>query len=242
MAAIEPIDLPETPLIIGENFPVHDETAYTREAQAQRTAAERAAGAGGAALSAASYTTPEFRGRGGGTLATKLTGHHEALTADQTRHLNVAAWLESAAANITDTKTLMNKVSSDYHSDYDTMTQRAHDEGWNQHQLRTAKKVLVGQAQQQVQHARVAFETRHQAVSAGVVSGDAPDATATQHAGQNEPTVQAAGFRPAPQNGPWGLEDGEWELDEFGSPQPVWPTGGGGGGASGSGTGGTAPI
>lgn len=241
MAAIEPIDLPETPLIIGENFPVHDETAYTREAQGQRTAAGHAAGAGGATLSAASYTDPQFRGRAGGTLATKLTGHHEALTADEARHLNVAAWLESGSANITDTKTLMNQISSDYHTAYDTLTQRAQDESWSQHQLRNAKEVLVSEAQQRVQTARAAFEQRHQTVTGGVVSGDAPDAAAAQRSPQSEPTVLAAGFRPAPENGPWGLDDGEWELDEFGTPQPVWPTGDGGSAGTGA-SGGIAPI
>lgn len=242
MGAIEPIDLPETPLIIRDNFPVHDETAYAREAQAQRTAAEHAAGAGGAALSAASYTDPQFRGRAGGTLATKLSGHHEALTADEIRHLNVAAWLDSAAANITDTKNLMNQASSEYHTAYDSLAQRAQDESWNQHQLRAAKEVLVTDAQQKVVAARAAFEERHQVVSSGIVSGDAPDATASQQATQGAPTAVAAGFRPAPENGPWGLEDGEWELDEFGSPQPVWPTGSGSGGAGSGAVGGTAPV
>ncbi len=33
MGALEPIDLPETGLIIGTNFPTQDETAYMREAK-----------------------------------------------------------------------------------------------------------------------------------------------------------------------------------------------------------------
>lgn len=36
--------------------------------------------------------------------------------------------------------------------------------------------------------------------------------------------VRPASYSPAaPKQGPWDLEDGEWELDEYGSPQPIWP-------------------
>jgi hypothetical protein len=58
-------------------------------------------------------------------------------------------------------------------------------------------------------------------------------------------SVQPAGYGPAlPENGPWGLGDDEWELDPWGTPQPIWPNGGSGGGAGpGPGvTGGVAPI
>ena len=60
-------------------------------------------------------------------------------------------------------------------------------------------------------------------------------------------SVQPAGYSPAlPENGPWGLGDDEWELDEWGTPQPIWPNlGGGSGGGAGPGpgvTGGVAPI
>lgn len=57
--------------------------------------------------------------------------------------------------------------------------------------------------------------------------------------------VQPASYSPSmPENGPWGLDDGEWELDEWGTPQPVWPQGGASGGAGpGAGvSGGVAPI
>ena len=59
-------------------------------------------------------------------------------------------------------------------------------------------------------------------------------------------SVQPAGYSPAlPENGPWGLDDDEWELDAWGTPQPIWPNGGGSGGGAGPGpgvTGGVAPI
>lgn len=56
--------------------------------------------------------------------------------------------------------------------------------------------------------------------------------------------VRSVGYNPGGlPEGPWGLGDDEWELDEFGSPQPIWPHGGGGGSASGGNAGlGTAPI
>lgn len=57
--------------------------------------------------------------------------------------------------------------------------------------------------------------------------------------------VQPASFGSSPvrENGPWGLDDDEWELNEWGSPQPVWPTYDGGGAGPGPGvSGGLAPI
>lgn len=58
-------------------------------------------------------------------------------------------------------------------------------------------------------------------------------------------SMRAVGHQFQAASGPWGLEDGEWELDEWGFPQPVWPDFGGGGGGGGAGSdasGGTAPI
>ena len=57
--------------------------------------------------------------------------------------------------------------------------------------------------------------------------------------------IQAAGFSPAPPpEGPWGLDDDQWELNEWGAPQPIWPVGEdpGGAGPGPSVGGGVAPI
>ncbi|MDA2893411.1 hypothetical protein PDG61_21025 [Mycolicibacterium sp. BiH015] len=56
--------------------------------------------------------------------------------------------------------------------------------------------------------------------------------------------IQAASFSPAPPpEGPWGLDDDEWELNEWGSPQPIWPVQDPGGAGPGPSVGGgLAPI
>ncbi|WP_041315971.1 hypothetical protein [Mycobacterium sp. JS623] len=197
MGAIEPVDLPETALIIGEHFPVQDETAYAREAQVQRRAAEQAAGAGGVALAAAGYTEPEFRGLAGGALATKLAAHHHTLTADEARHLNVAAWLDSGGENIGATKSQMNQISADYHAAYDQLCDRAVAESWPQQKLRQTKDELVAEAQERIRSTRSAFQDRHSVVANGIVSGDSPDETAKK-AAAGAPTVLSAGWQPAP--------------------------------------------
>jgi hypothetical protein len=175
MGAVEPIDLPETGLIIGDNFPTHDETAYSREADNQRSSAEHAAAAGDTTLAAARYTDPEFRGQAGGALATKLTNHHQTLSADQARHANVASWLDLGAENITHTKTAMNQITADYHDTYDTLCQRAHDETWPQHRLRAEKDQAVTDAQSRIRAARTDFEDRHRTIRNGIASGADPD-------------------------------------------------------------------
>lgn len=205
MGAIEPVDLPETSLIIGDHFPVHDETAYSREAQGQRSAATHAASAGGVALAAAGYTDPEFRGLAGGALATKLSTHHQTLTADEARHLNVAAWLDSGAENIGLTKSQMNQITSDYHSAYDQLCDRAITESWPQQKLRNAKDDLVAEAQERVRAARTAFEDRHRTVAAGIANGETPDEKA-QKAASGGPTMLAAGAGPVPLS-PQGTTD-----------------------------------
>ncbi|MDD4865597.1 MAG: hypothetical protein PHQ28_00210 [Mycobacterium sp.] len=198
MGAVEPIDLPETALIIGGNFPTQDETAYAREAASQRDSAEHAAAAGGATLAAARYTDPEFRGLAGGALATKLVGHHQTLSADEARHANVASWLDLGSENITQTKAAMNQIAADYHATYDTLCARASDESWPQHRLRTEKEQAVADAQSRVQAAREAFETRHREISSGIVSGEVPD-SAPATAGAGQVRFHGAGFGgPAP--------------------------------------------
>ncbi len=63
--------------------------------------------------------------------------------------------------------------------------------------------------------------------------------------GPSDPGVQPASFGSSPvPEGPWGLdEDVDWEPDEWGVPQPVYPDFGSGGAGPGSGvSGGVAPI
>jgi hypothetical protein len=55
-------------------------------------------------------------------------------------------------------------------------------------------------------------------------------------------SMRAVGQQFETASGPWGLGDDEWELNEWGQPQPIWPDGGGGGGAGSDASGGTAPI
>lgn len=204
MGAIEPIDLPETGLIIGTDFPTQDETAYMREAQAQRIAAQHAAGAGAVAQDAAAYTDQAFRGQAGGSLASKLSGHQQALLDDQVRHVNVASWLELGAQNIIQTKTTMNEASSDYHRAYEEMWQRAQAEAWPQHLLSNGKGELVTESQDKVRAARAAFEDRHRDVSSGVSSGDDSGAGGHSVAGDNsagnppakDSHIRMAGFDP----------------------------------------------
>jgi hypothetical protein len=191
----EPIDLPETALIIGHNFPTHDETAYAREADNQRSAAEHAAGAGGTALAAARYTDPEFRGQAGSSLAVKLTAHHQTLSADQARHTSVASWLVLGAENITRTKTAMNEITADYHHTYDTLCQRAHDETWPQHRLRAEKDQAVADAQGRIRDARTDFEDRHRTIRDGITNGDAPD-TSVEPAGYVPPKPPQGSLSP----------------------------------------------
>lgn len=174
MAALEPIDLPETALIIGDNFPTHDETAYAREAESQRGSALSAGEAGGTALAAANYTDPQFRGLAGSALGEALSGHHRTLLADEGRHRNVAAWMDLGAENIAQTKKAMNGIVADYHATYENLTRAAQDETWPQTRLRQEKDRAVAEAQARVAAARAAFDDRHRVVSAAVVSGDDP--------------------------------------------------------------------
>jgi hypothetical protein len=171
MGGLEPIDLPETPLIIGNNFPVQDETAYAREAESQRVAGRQAGGAGGAVLAAANYTAPQFRGNAGAALAERLFEQHGKHTDDEIRHTNVAGWLDLGSDNIARTKATMNKISSEYHDGYADLTGRAQAESWTQQQLRKGKDDLVGEAQERVRVARNQFDERHHAVVKGVTNG-----------------------------------------------------------------------
>ncbi|MDG4667969.1 hypothetical protein [Mycobacterium sp. 236(2023)] len=82
-----------------------------------------------------------------------------------------------------------------------------------------------------------------QAASAAGRGGGVPNADRPiSPAGAGE--VQAANFSPAPPpEGPWGLDDDEWELNEWGSPQPIWPVQDPGGAGPGPSVGGgLAPI
>lgn len=166
-----------------------------REAKRQRVAAEHAAGAGAVAQNSAAYTGQGFRGQAGRSLASELSGHQQALFADQVRHGNVASWLELGAQNIIQTKKTMNEVSSDYHRAYEEVWQRAQAEAWPQHLLSNAKGELVAESQDKVRAARAVFEDRHRDVSRGVSNGDDPGANRHSVAGDD-----SAGHFPAEDN------------------------------------------
>jgi hypothetical protein len=218
MGGIEPIDLPETPLIIGNNFPVQDETAYAREAESQRVAGQQAGGAGGAVLAAANYTAPQFRGNAGAALAERLIAQHAKHADDAIRHANVAAWLDLGADNIAHTKTTMNQISSAYHDGYAALTERAQAQSWTQQQLRKGKDDLVGEAHERVRLARNQFDDRHRAVVNGIANATSlpeadippapPSMPAGPHTGGNVHTVSS--HAPAPLS----TDDSENEDDE----------------------------
>lgn len=180
MGAQKLIDLPESPLIVGDKFPTYDETAYSREAGQQRSSAQRAADAGDVAMSAARYTDPAFRGRAGAALTATLSEHHQTLSADQARHTTVASWLDRGADNISRTKAAMNRIVIEYHDTYDDLCRRAQDETWPQQRLRAEKGAAVAAAQGRVHAAREAFDIRHHAIRNAIVAGDAPGVPAAR--------------------------------------------------------------
>ncbi|WP_179295707.1 hypothetical protein [Mycobacterium avium] len=228
MGAIQPIDLPESTLIIGTNFPTQDETAYAREANAQRIAAEHAAGAGAVAYDSARYTNEAFQGEAGGSLAATLTRHHQTLSADQARHSNVASWLELGAQNIIHTKTAMNQISSDYHNAYEQMCQRAQAETWPQRLLSNGKDELVTESQNRVRAARAAFEDRHREVSDGINRGDAPRVAAagyqTRAGGQKDAPaspLDASTLKPGQKHRPYIAGPGQYGPPNY-PDRPPW--------------------
>jgi|GEM_PF-1814849 len=210
MGAQKLIDLPESPLIVGENFPTYDETAYSREAGQQRSSAQSAADAGDVAMSAARYTDPAFRGRAGAALATTLSEHHQTLSADQARHNDVASWLDRGADNISRTKAAMNRIVIEYHDTYDDLCRRARDETWPQQRLRAEKDAAVAAAQGRVHAAREAFDVRHHAIRNAIVTADAPGIPAART--ESDPIVGPRDDSPPKAGGSAGtpLPDGKF--------------------------------
>lgn len=184
---IRPVDLPETALIIGGNFPAQDEDAYAREADGQRVAARQAEGAGDTAHSAAGYTETEFLGGAGRALAVKMKADGKRLVSAGARHNNVAGWFDLGAENIADTKAAMNEVSERYHAAYEALRSKAQEETWAQHALRRAKDELVITAQRQVHLLRTEFETNHAAISSGISEGGAAVRPPGMHGGGDTP-------------------------------------------------------
>ncbi len=173
---IEPVALLETPQVIGDNFPPHDEGAYLREAASQRVSASQASSAEAATQQANLFTIPNFRGATGSAMTTSLSGHSETFTGDQLRHQNVAGWLDAAAQNIIETKNAMNAASEDYHASYAAAQAQAVKEAWPQDRLRNHKNQLLAAAQQRVAAARATFEQKRAAIAAGITQGATPTA------------------------------------------------------------------
>ncbi|MEB3022975.1 MULTISPECIES: hypothetical protein [Mycolicibacter] len=176
MGALEPVDLPETPLIIGDRWPQPDETAYAREAATQRSCAQAMCAAADHTHTAVSYTHPEFRGAAGGALGTLLGDRHQAHTDDETRHNNIAGWLELASTNIAEAKNAMNTTTVEYHRAYADSERCAVEETWSQQQLAGVKTALVQNAQARIGEIRAAFDASHATIAAGIAAACVPAA------------------------------------------------------------------
>ncbi|MUL60979.1 hypothetical protein B5P44_00065 [Mycobacterium sp. CBMA 213] len=183
---IQPVELPETATIIGDHWPQQDETAYAREAENQRVAANQAAQAAATARTASNYTEPAFRGNSGTALTDRLDGHHGILTDDQARHTNIASWLDLGQQNVIQAKAAMNLASVGYHKAYEHSTIRAVDESWPQRQLSQVKAMLIHRAQSHVVDARTAFDIAQQQITNGIIAGVVPNLQLSRPVGDDE--------------------------------------------------------
>lgn len=160
---IEKIQLDETDLIVGNNFPEYDEDAYRREAQRHVDAAEKAAQARNAAQNAADYTTSEFQGMTADEMAEMMRQKIVDLTLSEDRHTAVSKSLTQAAENIVAAKNEMNNAQLAYHEKMSQAFATAGEEGWYQGALNEARAELVREGQGRVRAARESFDARHTA-------------------------------------------------------------------------------
>ncbi len=158
---IEKIQLDETDLIVGNNFPEYDEDAYRRESQSHVDAAEKAAQARNAAQNAADYTTAEFQGMTADEMSEAMRLKIVDLTISEDRHTAVAGLLVSASENIVAAKTEMNNAQLAYHEKMSQAFSSAGDEGWYQGQLNEVRTELVREGQERVSMARESFDSKH---------------------------------------------------------------------------------
>lgn len=171
---IHPVDLPETALIIGDNFPTRDEGAYERESASHAAASGEAAGAASVSAAEAQYAKSSVFGQGGSAMADTMFGLEGDHTSDGERHSSVSGWLKAAARNIADTKTAMNNVASKYHDDYARAQNDAYGDAWPQYRLKQTKDSLVSNAQNAITALRQAYESSHAHIAAGIRAGEAP--------------------------------------------------------------------
>lgn len=213
---IEKIDLPETGLIIGDNFPTKNEDAYMREAAKHKLiAGEVVPGIQAAVQRSIDYTTSQFRGQAGSGLTDNLNVRQEAHAEDLQLHHNLGQWYELGAQNIIATKTAMNEACSDYHTKYAEAQQRAFDDAWPQTRLAQTKTELVTKAQNEIHTLHTTYGQRHTEISAGIVAGCAP---AGGHVGVTDGGgTDAMGHESAGQGpGPGGIgPSGVGRIDDF---------------------------
>lgn len=171
VAMIDPVELPETDLILGSAFPVRDEDAYRREATSAVSAAEAATRGQMEMSVAAGYTDAEFLGLTGSALGGQFGARFDQFGQDHVRYSNVAAWLTWAAENIEVTKAAMNHTVSDYHASYDQAARTAVDESWPQVRLADAKDELVLSAQKRIADLAAGYHQRHEQAQQGIAAG-----------------------------------------------------------------------
>lgn len=159
---IEPVELNETALIIGDNnFPVRDEDRYVHESEVLEKNAQESLGAAHVNKGEAEYTGEGFRGETGTALTSAFAEHQGASHGDAEHYLRLAAWMKQAAENIVSTKNAMNEVTVKYHEDYASAQQTSRSEGWPQTRLSQTKRALVDTAHKEIQTLRTRYESTH---------------------------------------------------------------------------------
>lgn len=173
-ALIERIELNETDLIIGQNFPTRNEDRFLEEAAGERIKAGSAQNSGAVTFGASKETQAKWSGLGAHAQHEHLGTWVENHDAQHQIHMNLAGWYELGAQNIRATKLAMNETCEQYHRDYAKNVDLSTSDGWPQSKLAEVKRQLVSAAQTRIAELSKACETSHQQIAAGILAGSTP--------------------------------------------------------------------
>lgn len=165
---IEKMQLPETDLIVRDEWPEYDEDAYQREADKLHATAERAGESAVVAMNSQSYTAEEYHGLSGEAMSELMIRRRKEFIASQERHNSVGGLMENASRNIIDAKNNINEAQLTYHEKFSEATAKAAQEGWTQHHLNDVKRELVTEGQTKVTTTYSSFMTNHNEIVANI--------------------------------------------------------------------------
>ena len=161
----------ETDLVIGHNFPTDNEETFASDATYHRQFATNMRDLDSQMEHVQQQVAERMSGQTATAYQDKLTQHRTKVQNAADEHDNIAAGLEATAANIATSKSNMNHIDDQFHTNMDDLKTWGMDNRQPQEEMNNKRTELVDQAHSQIKSTSTELSSVQNQVAADLAQG-----------------------------------------------------------------------